>query len=101
MSCKVESCTATATGLDTERVIRVKVQGVCSHTGYEVTLKPTNEGFRDDPEVVAVRLHVEEQEVGGEAMTPFEAECEIEGDPATKVRIDTPEGTKWADVEEA
>lgn len=54
-----------------------------------------------DSDWAAVRLVVEEPEVGPEVMTPVQVEIQIEGDPATKVRIDTPDGSESIEVEEA
>jgi hypothetical protein len=51
--------------------------------------------------VVALRLVVEEGEVGSEVITPVHVETEVRGDPAVKVRIDASEGSAWVEVEEA
>jgi hypothetical protein len=77
-------------------VIKVKGKGECSHAGYKVRLELTNEGVWDDPEVAALALVVEEEEVGAEVMTPFVVEEEIKGDPAVRIRIDIHDGSEWS-----
>jgi hypothetical protein len=101
MGCKIARWSARATGSGPDRVIKVSGDGECSRAGYELRLEPTNEGIVDDPDVVALRLVVEESEVGAEVITPVHVETEVRGDPAVKVRIDTSEGSEGVDVEEA
>jgi hypothetical protein len=102
MSCTIDRWTATATGSGEDRVIKVKGEGQCTRKGdHRFILEPANEGPRDDPDLVAVRLVIEEAEVGIEVINDVTVETEINGDPATKVRIDTPEGSHMAEVEPA
>jgi len=100
MGCSIDQWTATASGSDAERVIAVRGEGECTTSNYQVRLEPAPE-IVDDPEVYALRLVVEEPEVGPEVMTPVQVETEVRGDPASRVRIDTPEGTQMVEVEEA
>jgi hypothetical protein len=99
MSCEIDKWKASASGSGEERVIRVSGEGECTTGGHQLRLERSNEGFVDDPDVVAIRLVVEEPEVGPEVMTPVQVETEIQGDPAIRVRIDTPEGGHMVDVE--
>src|SRR5215213_2035250 len=101
MGCTIERWTAQATGSGEERVITVRGEGECTQGGYQLRLELTNEGPIDDPEWAAVRLFVEEPENGTDLMTPVQVELKIEGDPATKVRIDMPEGSENVDIKEA
>jgi hypothetical protein len=100
MSCMIDRCAATATGSGSDRVITVVVEGECPHTGYRVALELTNEGFWDDPEVVALDLVIDEEEVGEDTMTPFKVDREVRGDPATRVRLGTPDGVKGIEIKE-
>ena len=94
MGCTISEWQATATGQADERVITVIGEGECTSSGHVLRLEPTNEGIVDDPDTVALRLVVENPEVGAEVITPVHVETEIHGDPATCVRIDTPSGSE-------
>jgi hypothetical protein len=101
MGCTIERWTAKATGSDSDRVITVRGEGECTTSNYEPRLELTNEGVVDNPDLVAVALVVEEPGTGPEVVTPVQVEIEINGDPATRVRIDTAEGSESVDVKEA
>ena len=90
MSCTIDQWKANATGVGSQRVGEGKAS---ARKVDPLRLKPTNEGIIDDPDVAALRLIVE-------APKDVEVEAEIHGDPAIKIRIDTAEGSKWADVSE-
>jgi len=100
MSCTIDDWEATAAGAGSTRVITVKGRGECTQGGHQLRLEPTNEGVIDDPNVTALRLVIEEPEVGTDLMTPVEVKAEVHGDPAIRVRIDTTEGSEWVDVVE-
>jgi len=101
MGCNIDRWSASSSGAGPDRVIKVTGDGDCNRAGYTLRLEPTNEGIVDDPEVVALRLVVEEGESGAEVITPVHVETEVRGDPAIKVRIDTADGSAWVAVEEA
>jgi hypothetical protein len=101
MGCKIDRWSAQSNGSGEDRVIKVSGDGECNQAGYELRLEPTNEGVVDDPEVVALRLVIEEKEAGAEVITHVHVETEVRGDPATRVRIDTSDGSEWVEVEEA
>jgi hypothetical protein len=101
MGCTVDQWAASATGSGSDRVITVRGKGECTGGGYELCLKPTNEGVIDQPDTVALRLVVEEPEVATDVMTPVAVETQIYGDPAIKVRVDTTEESYWIEVAEA
>jgi hypothetical protein len=100
MSCTIDQWKASATGSGSERLITVSGKGECTQGGYQLRLEPTNEGIVDNPDETALRLIVEEPEVGTDVITPVQVETEIRGDPAIRVRIDTPDGSKWVEVAE-
>lgn len=100
MGCTVERWTAKATGSGDERVIVVKGEGECTGGGYQPRLERTNEGIVDDPDVLALRLVIEKPGPDTTVMKPFKVDIEVQGDPATKVRIDTPDGSQGVEVEE-
>jgi hypothetical protein len=101
MSCTIEQWTATATGSGSGREITVVGEGECSHSGYRLTLEPTNEGVWDNPEVIALALAIEELEGGAEVITPVKVERTVRDKTATRVEIRTPFGVRGAKVEEA
>jgi hypothetical protein len=101
MGCTISEWTATASDDGDTRTVRVAGSGECTQSGYRLRLEPTNEGVVDDPEVAALRLIVEAPEHGADVMTPVEVEFEIRGDPAVRIRIDTPDGSEWVSVDEA
>jgi hypothetical protein len=101
MGCTFSNWTATASGDGDSRTVKVTGSGECTQGGYSVRLEPTNEGVVDDPEVAALRLVIEAPEAGTDVMTPVRVEYEIRGDPAIRIRVDTPDGTEWVSVEDA
>jgi hypothetical protein len=100
MGCTVDQWLAKATGSGSDRIITVTGKGECTRGGDKARLERGNDGIVDDPEVLVLRLVVEEAEFGPDVMTPFEVEIEVQGDPAVRVRIDTSEGTEVVEVEE-
>lgn len=100
MSCAIEQWEAHASGAGSERVITVRGEGKCTQGGYQLRLEPTNEGIIDDPDSAALRLIIDEPEVGTDVITPVEVEAKILGDPAIRLRIDTAEGSSWVEVSE-
>jgi hypothetical protein len=100
MSCKIDNWKATATGSGGDRLITVSGEGECTQRGYRLRLEATNEGVIDNPDEAALRLVVEAPEYGSDVMTPAHVETEIHGDPASKIRIDTPEGSIQVEVGE-
>jgi hypothetical protein len=99
MSCQIDDWKASASGFADERVITVTGDGECTTGGHKLRLEPTEEGVFDDPDIVALKLVVEEPEAGPEVITPVHVETEIKGDPAIKVRLDIEGGSRFIDVE--
>jgi len=99
VSCSIDTWTATATGHDEARVIRVVGDGQCSCASCVLTLEPTNVGIVDDPRVAALLLRVQVPTEAAQVITPARVETEIKG-PAVEVRVDTDSGAHWVSVTE-
>jgi 3D (Asp-Asp-Asp) domain-containing protein len=100
MGCKIDVWWATATSSGGVRRLVVIGEGTCTQGGFTLRLEPTNEGIVDDPEVIALRLIVTAPELGTDVMTPAYVEHQAEvGGAVNRVRIDTPDGTHWVDIE--
>jgi hypothetical protein len=100
MGCTIDRWTAKAAGTGEDRAITVRGEGECTKTGYELRLDQVPDGVVEEPDVVTLRLSVEEPEVGNPVMTPISVEAVVPDEAATKVRIQTADGLEGIDVEE-
>lgn len=76
-------------GPDRGKMVRVSGTCECDMDGYEIRLKPTNEGVFDDPAVIALRCVVIAPDAGPTVMT--EERVDWEGaveEGVTRIRID-------------
>jgi hypothetical protein len=98
MGCKIERWTARRDG----RRLRVSGEGECTEGGYEIRLELTNEGIVDEPDLIALRLHIEPPEAGPTVITPVSVEWSTEvAAVINRVRVDTPEGSEMLYVTDA
>jgi hypothetical protein len=102
MGCKIEKWQAATQTENGARLLEVIGEGECTQGGYSLRLESTNEGIRDDPEVVALRLIITPPEAGTDVITPARVEYQGKVDSTVRrVRVDTPDGSEWITVNES
>ncbi len=89
MSCEITIWDAHVHEKKGKRTLHVTGEGECTSSGHTLRLVRDNEGIYDDPEVFAVKLEVEDSDVGSPVATSEKVEefFDLGGDPVTRVVV--------------